>query len=285
MNAWAVLGGLLLAGSADAAACCVTTSQFGGRLSPWETAAVTLGVSGAPTVGWWDEHGAWSPDAPGATDLELRASLAAILALGESFEVSGRVPWLLNRRTADGLTDVATAPGDASLAVRWAPMEGVGLNLGLVLPLGRSTATTRSPLGADVTGRGLWAVSGAVTVEQLELPWYLQLSIGATVPLPSGGQRFGPSLEVSVAGGRELTDGLVVHLRGRFTVESPRLVDGAAVANSDAHELAVGPSVSWKFHPHWTLDAAVETGLFANGMGDNRQGRVAGSTSLRYGFF
>lgn len=278
-----MLAGLLLSGGAQAAACCVSTSQFGGRLSPWEAAALTLALGGAPTIGWWDENGTWVEDAPGATDLELRASLAAIVAVTETFEVSGRVPWLLNRRTAEGLIDVGTSAGDAALAVRWAPMNEVGLNLGLVLPIGRTTP--ESVLGANVTGRGAWAVSAALTVEQLELPWYLQLSVGATVPLPSGRQRFGPSLELGLAGGRELTDGLVVHLRGRFVVESARIADGIAVANSDAHELVVGPSVSWKFHPHWTLDASVETGLFAHGLGDNRQGRVAGSASLRYGFF
>ncbi len=62
---------------------------------------------------------------------------------------------------------------------------------------------------------------------------------------------------------------------------APRCLWGS----SPPRELALSPSVSWKFSPHWTVQAALETGLFLPGLGDDRQGRVIFTPSLRYGFF
>jgi hypothetical protein len=286
--------------SALAAACCLSSSAFGvGRLAVWESGAVLVGFSASPSPGRWDENERWVGNTAGTSDLELRPSLAGIVALGERVQLSARVPWVVNRRTADGHLDVGQGAGDSLLSSRfellsigqYAELPGVAVNLGLTLPSGRPMSATRSLLAADVTGRGAWVVLASVSLERAVQPWYVQLNLGTTVPLPMPSyapgvtQRFGPTFEASLAGGVELREGLVLSLVARATLESNLLISEQPVANSAARDLGLGPTVSWRFHPHWTLTGGVDTGIFVRGLGDNRQGRVSLSTGLRYGFF
>ncbi len=299
---WTALAAALALGAsaAQASPCCLSANAFGiGRLSPWEDAAAISGLGVSPSIGWWDANGRFVGDARGTSDVELRAQLAAVVALHSGVELSGKVPWLLNRRSADGLTEVGAGAGDGALGLRlelagigehgWLP--GIAFNAGVTLPLGRPMSASRSLLASDVTGRGAWALSGAFTFEEVLERWYLQLNVGATVPLPMDSylpgvtQRFGPLLDVSLAAGRELTPGLVLSLMASFTLEGALELDGVAVRGSDARLLAISPSLSWKFSPHWTVQAGVDSGLFLLGFGANRQGRVGMSAALRYGFF
>jgi hypothetical protein len=238
-------------------------------------------VGAAPSVGAWDDRAASAPDPAGTSDLELRAWLATSAALVRTLQLSARAPWVVTRKTAEGLEDVGTGPGDAAVSVRWEPLPQVALIAGVGVPLGRSHG--RGLLGADVTGRGAFTVSFAASVEQVRLPWYVQAGIGATVPLPDGARLYGPSLDVSAAVGRELSDGVALHLLARLTLEGARTDAGVVVPTSDARELVVGPALSWKVHPRWTIEGAVETGVFASGIADNRPGRVGIFTAIRYG--
>jgi hypothetical protein len=294
---------LVLGTGAQGAACCISSSAFGvGRLALWESAAVLVGVSASPGLGQWSEAQVWVPNAAGASDLELRATLAAIVALHERVQLSARLPWVLNRRTADGLVDVGQSPGDALVSVRaealaigqYAELPGVAFNLGLLLPSGRAMGATHpgtNPLAADVTGRGAWVLLASTSLERAVAPWYVQLNLGLTVPLPMAGpaagvsQRFGPTFEAALAGGWELTEGLVASLVARLTYETELVVGGQPTPNSGAFDLGVGPTLAWRFDPHWTLQAAVDTGLFASHLGDNKPGRVSCSAGVRYGFF
>ncbi|MBS1153119.1 MAG: putative MetA-pathway of phenol degradation [Myxococcaceae bacterium] len=286
--------------AAEASPCCLSASAFGvGRLAPWESAAAISGVSVAAAVGWWDESGRFYGDAAGSSDLELRVQQAAVVSLVPGVELSGRVPWVLNRRTADGLAELGNGAGDGALGLRaqlteegdHGPLPAIALNLGLTLPFGRPMAISRSLLASDVTGRGAWALAASLSFEYVSDPWYLQVNAGGLVPLPMASylpgisQRFGPGLDLSIAGGRELTSSLVVSVLASLTLESALVLGDSAVAGSQAHTVMVSPSLSWKFSPHWTLQASVESGVFLTGFGANRQGRAAISTALRYGFF
>jgi hypothetical protein len=294
---------VLVSGGAQGAACCLSSSAFGvGRLALWESAAVLVNVSAAPGLGQWNQRWQWVPNAPGASDLELRVSLAAIVALHERVQVSARLPWVLERRTAEGLVDVGQSVGDALLSTRvealaigqYAQLPGVAFTVGLVMPSGRPMSATRpvlSPLAADVTGRGAWVLLASTSLEYAVQPWYAQLNLGVSVPLPMAGpapgvtQRFGPAFEAGLAGGWEPVEGLVLSLVARLTWESALVVGGLPTPDSGALDLGLGPTLSWRFDPHWTLQAGVDTGLFTSALGQNRPGRVAGSAGIRYGFF
>ncbi len=283
----ALVVSVLVTAPAQAAPCCLSATAFGvGRLSAWEDAALLAGVSAAPSLGRWDSRGRFIGNADGSSDLELGASVAAVVGLSDRVQLSGRLPWLLNRSTADGVEEFGGGIADATVGMRlellgigerdWVP--GLAIDFGTSVPFGRSMADAQNAFATDVTGRGAWLLGLGVTAEQVEGPWYLQARVGGTVPLPGVA---GPSLELSLSGGRQLFGDGVLSLMARASLEAPRTIGGRAVAGSAARELALSPSFSWKLAPHWTVQASVEAVL----LGANRAERVVAGGTLRYGFF
>ena len=47
----------------------------------------------------------------------------------------------------------------------------------------------------------------------------------------------------------------------------------------------LGAALAWEASPHWTVQAAVESGVFTNDVGINRAGRVSATLGVRYGHF
>ncbi|MBL9039784.1 MAG: transporter [Archangium sp.] len=286
---------------AEAAACCVSASAFGlGRLAVWENGAVLFTAAAAPSPGSWNEHGHYIANPTGTSDVELRPALTGLIALKPRWLLAGRMPWVINARSADGRSDVGHGLGDALLTTRveaiqigeYAHVPGVAVNLGVTIPFGTSMARTQRLLATDVTGRGAWALGAGVTLEETwRGTWYLQLSLGSTVPLPMAGvlpghsQRFGPTFDTTVAAGVELRTGLVVSVIARASYETQLHVDEAPVPDSSALDVGVGPAVSWRFHPKWTVQAAVDTGVFVDGLGDNTPARFTATFGVRHAFF
>lgn len=283
-----------------AAACCVSSSAFGvGRLAIWEQGAALalFGVGVSP--GYWNENAGYVPNPQGTGDVELRPSLAGLVRLHERVQLSARVPFLVNVRGAGGLSDVAGFFADTLVAARFEPLgigeydgvPGVAVTVSATLPTGRPMSQTKSLLAADVTGRGAWVAAVGVTVEQTWGRWYLQGNVGLAVPLPMPSyapgvtQRFGPAFDATVAFGNELKPGLVLSGVVRANLETALHVGDETVPNSQAFDWGLGPALSWRVHPHWTLLFSADTGVFASLMGDNRQARVSGSVGVRCGFF
>lgn len=291
----------LLAVRVEAAACCVSASAFGlGRLAVWEQAAGQVSLSTSPSPGRWDEHGVYFANAPGTADVEVRPSVSGLISLHERWQLAARVPWVVNSRQADGYAEAAHGVGDALASVRFEALHigeydlvpGVALNLGLTVPSGLAMARTQRLLATDVTGRGAWVVGASVTLEQTwRGRWYAQLAVGATVPLPMASflvgqmQRFGPTLDSTLAVGVELGRLVVVSCVARGSAESSLRIDERIVPNSSAFDLGVGPAVAWKLHPRWTVQAGLDTGLFIDGLGDNRPARVTFTAGVRHAFF
>ncbi len=291
---------LLGAGDARAAACCVSSTAFGvGRLAVWEQGAALAFFAANASPGYWNESAKFVPNTPGTSDVELRPSLAGLVRIHERVQLSARVPWLVNLKSAGSVHDVAAFFGDSMLAVRLEPIgigeydavPGIAVTVSATLPTGRPMSQTKTALAADVTGRGAWVPAVGLTLEQTWGRWYLQGNVGLAVPLPMPGfapgvtQRFGPAVDVTLAGGVELRPGLVLSLVLRANVESALHVGDEPVTNSQAFDWGAGPALSWRVHPNWTLLAFADTGVFTDFMGDNRPGRLTASVGVRRGFF
>jgi len=294
--------GLIVAAApqAGAAPCCMSATAFGtGRLLIWEDLAVGLRTSVAGGLGQWDGDGDWHPYV-GYDELEWRSEIWGMGALSRRASVFARLPFVATRRAAGDLDGFGGGLADVSAGLRYelltigeyVELPAIALTLSVTAPTGRATWGAATPLGVDVTGRGAWALGAGVSVEHTELPWFVRFDLGVTVPLPAarpdlGGvdQRFGPELATDVAGGVELTDGVVTSLVARLTWAGEIVLDGRSVADSGRLDVGLGAALSWRFDPHWTLQLAVDTGLFADGLGDNQAGRVTGTVGLRYGVF
>lgn len=299
--ALALLGGLASAGGtpAQAAPCCMSATAFGtGRLLIWEDAALGVITSVAAGLGHWDADGDWHAYR-GYDELEWRSELWGMLALSRRASVFARAPFVATRRAAGGLDGFGGGLADVSAGLRYEllaigeylELPAIALTVSVTAPTGRPTWDATTPLGVDVTGRGAWALAAGVSLEHTQLPWFVRLDLGTVVPLPAErpdlgvDQRFGPELVSALGGGVEVSDGVVTSLVARLTWASAIVLDGRTVGDSERLDLGLGAALSWRLEHHWTLQVALDTGLFASGLGDNQPGRLTGTLGLRYGVF
>lgn len=293
----------LSAGVASAAACCMSASVVGtGRLTVWEDAAAGLMTSWSHGTGRFDAAGRYRAFTPGLLEDELRVDAWGIVRLHEAWQLSARVPWVTGfRATPDGTSSVGTGVGDVSVGARWDAIQlgqyewvpGVAVLAQVVGPTGRRPEQASSVLGADATGRGAFAVSLGVALEYATAPWFTRLDVAGVYTAPfvradTGQlQAFGPGLQASLSGGRELFgERLVLALTLRFEREFPLALDGQAMANTGITALTALASGSFKLTPRWILMAALSTeSLGRLGLAQNREERLAFTLGVRHGFF
>jgi hypothetical protein len=291
--------GALAPRPAQAAACCMSATANGvGRLLIWERFAVGLRTSVIGGLGYWDAKARWRPY-DDYRDVEWRSSLWSMVGLGRRTSVFAQVPWVLNYRHVGNLgSSVGGGLADIQLGARyellsigellWFP--AVALTTTVTLPTGRALEAADAG-GSGVTSRGAWAFGAGVVLEKTYLPIFGRLSFGVTVPLPKEredlgeSQRYGVSLQTSLAGGVEVVSGVVVSALARLLWEDAITIGGRRVANSSRVDTGLGLALSWRFDPHWTLQAAVDSGVFLSYLGDNTPGRITGTLGLRYGYF
>lgn len=266
----------------------------------WEDFAVGGSTSLAVGVGYWDTDATWHAYGDSYSEYEWRSTVWTLVGLGRRSSVYARLPWMYSRRRATSVQGFGGGIADADVGFRYellsigevAELPGIALTASVLVPTGRATEDANEPLGADTTGRGAWVPALGVTLEKTYLPWFVQLNLGTTVPLPAERsdlevtQRYGPGAQTSVVGGVEvLPDELVLAASLRYAWEAPVTIAGRTIDDSDRTDVGVGLSVSWRVHPHWTLQSAFDSGLFADHLGKNLPGRITTTVGLRYGHF
>ncbi len=280
---------LLVAGSARAAACCASATSFGvGRLLAWETAAVGLSLAGTSSPGAWDLRGAWQ-DGRGV-DRDARASLYGLLKLTERWSAWGRVPGLASQRVGGTVTEEGGGLGDAELGARWDVLQlgqiedapAVALTFGLGLPTGRTVTEAGGLLGAGATGRGLWAPTVGLALEQVAPPWFARLDVGLAALLPRAVADPGVRAQAQVSAGRELTSTVVASVAAGVSVE--HFYSAFSSDAATAVEPSLQASLSWRFLTWWTVVASGSAGAFVPHLGLSTQGRLSASVALRRGF-
>jgi hypothetical protein len=268
-------------------------------LLAWEDAAVGLRLSAADGLGRWSPTGAWQSYGDQYSEWEARASVWAIVRLSERWQLSGQLPWIVNYRQAGEQSAFGTGAGDAQVSGRY-ELIGMGkylhvpalaLSVTALAPLSRREEASSAPLGADATGRGVWECSASITIEQTWSPWFVRVESGGRASLPftrhdlNMRQRYGPGFTVALSGGVEIRTRIVLGLlvqrdwEGRFTL------GGADVDGSASSAWLTSAAVSWKFDPHWMLQGAVSSNVFASNGGVNRPGQLSTTMGIRHGYF
>ena len=85
--------------------------------------------------------------------------------------------------------------------------------------------------------------------------------------------------------GVEVARALVMSLVPRVTWEAETVFGGAAVADSDRLDVGTALAGSWRVDLHWTVQVAIDTGIFVDDFGKNQPGRVMTTLGVRYGSF
>ncbi|TPV94702.1 MAG: hypothetical protein B7733_13705 [Myxococcales bacterium FL481] len=300
LAAAALLTGAGLPTRVEAAACCMSATALGiGRLLTWEMLAVGLRVSWAEGIGQWDTGARFQLLDNGERERLLTTQLWGMLRMSRRWSAYAAIPFVTPYRAIDGDGEWGAGFGDLRGGVRWDVVEpgesrripGIALHAAVLAATGRPTDRSRSTLGADVTGRGVWTLVTGATVEHSVETWFVRLDLGATVPLPrrldrpAVVQRFGPGVQGAVSGGYQLRSGLVVSSYLRATYEGRIRHDEDPLPRSSARDTAAGLGLSWRVADHWTVQAAVEAPLAAHGLGDNRFAYALGTLGLRYGYW
>lgn len=300
----ALLSCLILALSAAphraaAAPCCMSATAFGiGRLLIWEDFALGLRTSLAPGLGDWDADGHWRAWS-NFTETEWRSELWAMAALDRRASIFARVPAVLLTRSTADTTDTGGGLGDLSLGLRYEllaigellELPAIALTVSVLAPTGRATEDSHTPLGADVTGRGAWVLSAGLSFELTRLPWFVRLDTGVSVPLPQeradlhADQRLGVSVDLALSGGIEVASNVVVSLVPRLTWTDATRLDEEPVARTSRLDIGLALAGSWRFDPHWTLQASFDAPLAIDGLGKNQTARLMTSLGIRYGSF
>ena len=290
---------------AAAAPCCMSATAFGiGRLLIWEDFALGLRTSLSPGLGDWDAAGHWRAWS-NYDETEWRSELWAMAAIDRRASVFARVPAVLLTRSASSTTDTGGGLGDLSFGLRYEllaigellELPAIALTVSVLAPTGRATEDSRSSLGADVTGRGAWTLSAGLGFELTRLPWFVRLDAGVSVPLPQerpdlparGGhgvdQRLGVSVDLALSGGLEVASNVVVSLVPRLTWTDDTRLDEEVVARTSRLDIGLALAGSWRFDPHWTLQASFDAPLPIDGLGKNQTARLMTSLGIRYGSF
>lgn len=296
------LAGLLVPSApVHAGACCMSATAVGsGRLLNWEDAAIGLNTSVAFTLGEWTQDGTWR-SFDDYDEVEVRGTLWGMARLGRRTSVSVAIPAVLNFRSVGDQSAWGGFLGDVSAGFRWDPrlvaedsslVPAVAVVASVTVPTGRATGGTASgKLGENATGRGAWVISAGVILETVVMPWFARLELHTSVPMPSasgpggGSLRFGPGLSGGLSGGHALTTELTLALAWRWLWESSHVIDGTTVEGSERFDTGLTLALSWRFDTHWTMTTSVDTGIFADGAGDNGFGRVTATVGFRYGAF
>ncbi len=270
-----------------------------GRLLIWEDFAVGLNTSLRGAVGRWDSDARWRDHADDYEELDWRSEVWGLVRVHRRAAVYAAVPWLVSWRASGALERSGAGISDIRFGARFEALEigeyvefpGLAFLLTVSAPTGRAMHETQDVLGADVTTRGAWTIGVGMSLEKTHLPWFVRLDVGGVFALPmerddlGKTQQLGHSLVLGVAGGAEIVSHVVLSLVARLTWESSLSIGGVTVDNSERTDAGLGLAVSWRVQPHWTLQLGLDTGLFANDLGDNQSGGVTGSFGVRYGSF
>jgi len=277
----------------------MSATAFGiGRLLIWEDFAVGLRLSWMHGVGTWDPNGDYLPHRD-YRDEEVRTEVWAMGALSRRASLFGRLPMSLVHRRAGEISDTGGGLSDVAAGIRYELLQigeyvelpAIALTFAVLAPTGRSPDEMRQVLGADVTGRGAFALSAGISFEITRLPWFVRLDLGTVVPLPftredtGRAQRLGPEVDVALSGGAEVSSGTVLSLVTRFAWHAPLAIAGRTVDGSERVDFGLAVAGSVVLADHWSLQLSIDTGFFFSGAGDNTPARVSTVLGLRYGHY
>ncbi len=295
------LGALVLPTSARAAACCLSAGMFGvGRLAVWEDLVIGSSIGAARAHGLWTADGRFRPYGDDYQELEGTAEIYGIIRIDERFQSFARLPWLITHRSAGTQAELGHGLSDLQAGLRYDPvligeyeeLPAIALTASVLAPTGLRPEDASTSFATGTGGRGVWALTLALSVEQVSGPWFARVDAGGSVSLPflrrdlGRTQAYGPGLQLGLFGGRELVPNRWVLAVGAIQEwEAPFSLDGEVVPGSSARSPSLSLSTSWKLNGHWMLQASALANPWADELGKNRLGRVGASFGVRYGHF
>lgn len=174
--------GVLAPRAAFAQACCAGSGAVTpGRLAVHEDALAAVSAKAAHVIGSFDSGGHYSTPQAGASEQNLEQDLigAVRLPVVDRAQLALLVPFVENRRTANGTSEFGGGLGDVNLSARYdfvyagmhRYLPGIAALAGITLPTGRPPEDADKALATDATGIGAFQGNVGLTVEQLFGNW------------------------------------------------------------------------------------------------------------------
>lgn len=257
-----------------AGACCTSAASFGvGRLLMWEKVAFGLKSSAVNEIKY--PSSIWQTEAWG------------IFGMGDRWSGYATMPWVVPIHYGNELS-ATHGLGDIQSGVRYQTIHiGEYSNVPSLALIGTITFPTGRPYQNAIpsTGRGIWALGLGTSIEQTWAPWFLQLNLGATLPLSKQALSYGPGAQVILVGGREFPHEIVLSGILEWTYDGPMKKTNDLQARPFGYRTGAGVSLAYRFHPHFTWQTSAMSDLPWKGFSENLPTNFTISTGLRCGIF
>jgi hypothetical protein len=92
-------------------------------------------------------------------------------------------------------------------------------------------------------------------------------------------------VDVALVGGWEVVSDFVISLSVSLNWQDDVTIAGDKREGSQKIDPGMALALSWRFDPHWTLQASLGSWILADAAAKNSLGRITSTLGLRYGFF
>jgi hypothetical protein len=287
----AALATVLAAPNARAQACCAGGSAITpARLTMHDDALVGVQARASRVLGSYDVAGRYSPEAGGASELDLEQDLFAALRFVRRAQAALLVPLVETRRATPGRQQLGGGVGDVNLSARYDFVDagesryvpGVALLGGVTLPTGRATEDAAPPLQADATGIGAYQLNAALALEQIYGPWLVNATAIVAKRTAHAGETLGTQVTLLAAGAYTFDDDSAIALSMSYAFEGdatcsegsvlcpPGGGGGADVADSGKAVTTFTLSGLWPLSDTWRVLAGISLTPPLDGLGHNQ---------------
>ncbi len=297
-GALALAAGLALTPAlAHAQACCAGAGAVTpARLSLHEDALVGVTMRAVGAVGSYGIDGAFHPQAPGSSEVDLEEDLFAAFRVTSRGQVALLVPVAETHRTATGTSEWGGGIGDVNLGARYdftlagrsRVIPGVALLAGLTLPTGRAVETSTQPLATDATGTGAFQGNAGLALEQTWGPWLVNVSglVAQRAPRSARGvnETLGTQLTAFVAAAYSFSNEVAVGASAAYTAEGDATINGATDPNSHRRVLSLSALGVVPLSDTVRVQGTLVLTPPLSQLGENQPATLGGTLSLLLGF-
>jgi hypothetical protein len=284
-----VLAAESTARDARAQACCAGGSVITpARLTMHDDALVGLQARASRVLGTYDVGGRYSPEAGGASEVDLEQDLFGALRVFRRGQVALLVPLVETRRATPQQQQAGGGIGDVNLSARYdfvdagesRLMPGIALLAGVTFPTGRPTESASPPLQADATGIGAFQLNAAIALEKIFGPWLFNATAIVAKRTEHAGETLGTQVTLLAAGAYTFENDSAVALSVSYAFEgdascssgSPLCPPGGGTDVADSGKAATTFTLSglWPLSDTWRLLAGISLAPPIDGVGRNQ---------------
>lgn len=287
--------------SAMAASCCGGGSAASLVLPKFGQGMIDLSTDIENYNGYWDEKGRWRSDPPGSQLAQYRLNLGGAYRLADRWQISGMLPFVMNRNHYAGLTSNTSGLGDGAVSVWYEAFDNLqcvwdvqsledlkpAIYLGgsLTIPTGISPFDNVQN-NFDITGRGFYRLDASILLDKTIYPWNATLGFtyGSHLSRPVNREygnwvqpyrkKLGDRSTLTASFGYTHFTDAMQSITGTIAysdmTEGKATIDGIADPTSGMRKRAIATTLAWASDDRdWVVKGSYSRAMRKDGWGKN----------------